>query len=48
VGNEEAVLSPAWSIHAGVGTAAYTFVWAMAGDNVDYTDVDPVAVSDLQ
>jgi 4-deoxy-L-threo-5-hexosulose-uronate ketol-isomerase len=48
VGNEQAVLSPAWSIHAGVGTAAYTFVWAMAGDNVDYTDVDPVAVGDLR
>mgnify|MGYP001107705888 CR=1 FL=1 len=48
VANEQAVLSPAWSIHAGVGTAAYAFVWAMAGDNVDYTDVDPVAVTDLR
>ncbi len=47
VANEQAALSPAWSIHAGVGTAAYAFIWAMAGDNVDYTDVDPVAVSDL-
>ena len=48
VANEQAVISPAWSIHAGVGTAAYTFIWAMAGDNVDYTDVDPVAVGDLR
>ncbi|HWA17901.1 MAG TPA: 5-dehydro-4-deoxy-D-glucuronate isomerase [Devosia sp.] len=47
VANEQAVLSPAWSIHAGVGTASYAFVWGMAGDNVDYTDVDPVAVADL-
>ncbi|RUT30061.1 5-dehydro-4-deoxy-D-glucuronate isomerase [Arsenicitalea aurantiaca] len=48
VANEEAILSPAWSIHSGVGTARYTFVWAMAGDNVDYTDVDPVAIEDLR
>jgi 4-deoxy-L-threo-5-hexosulose-uronate ketol-isomerase len=48
VANEEAILSPAWSIHAGVGTASYAFVWAMAGDNVDYTDVDPVAIADLR
>lgn len=48
VANEQAVLSPAWSIHSGVGTASYAFVWAMAGDNVDYTDVDPVAVTDLR
>lgn len=48
VANEQAVLSPAWSIHAGAATAAYTFIWAMAGDNIDYTDVDPVAVEDLR
>jgi 4-deoxy-L-threo-5-hexosulose-uronate ketol-isomerase len=48
VANEQAVLSPAWSIHSGVGTASYAFVWAMAGDNVDYTDIDPVAVTDLK
>lgn len=48
VANEQAILSPGWSIHSGVGTASYTFIWAMAGDNVDYTDIDPVAVGDLR
>ena len=48
VANEEAVLSPPWSIHCGAGTGSYTFVWAMAGDNVDYRDVDMVAMGDLR
>lgn len=46
--NEEAVLSPPWSIHCGAGTGAYTFIWAMAGDNVDYKDVDMVGMGDLR
>lgn len=48
VANEQAVLSPAWSIHSGVGTAAYAFIWAMAGDNVDYTDIDPAPLTELR
>jgi 4-deoxy-L-threo-5-hexosulose-uronate ketol-isomerase len=46
--NEDAVVSPAWSIHCGTGTAAYSFIWAMAGDNVGFTDMDPVAMGDLR
>lgn len=48
VANEEAVVSPSWSIHCGAGTAAYSFIWAMAGDNVGFTDMDPVAMGDLR
>lgn len=48
VANEQAILSPGWSIHCGAGTSNYTFVWAMAGDNVDYKDVDMVAMGDLR
>ncbi|QEW23332.1 4-deoxy-L-threo-5-hexosulose-uronate ketol-isomerase (plasmid) [Paracoccaceae bacterium] len=46
--NEEVVISPPWSIHAGAGTGAYTFCWAMAGDNVDFTDMDMIAMGDLR
>ena len=46
--NEEVVISPPWSIHSGAGTGAYTFCWAMAGDNVDFTDMDMIAMGDLR
>lgn len=46
--NEQALLSPPWSIHCGSGTSSYSFIWAMAGDNVDYTDVDMVAMEELR
>jgi 4-deoxy-L-threo-5-hexosulose-uronate ketol-isomerase len=46
--NEQAVISPTWSIHAGVGTAGYTFIWGMAGENLDYGDMDIVAPSELR
>ncbi len=48
VKNEEGAISPPWSIHCGSGTGSYTFIWAMAGDNVDYRDVEMVSMEDLR
>lgn len=48
VRNEQAVISPSWSIHSGVGTSNYTFIWGMAGDNKAYADMDAVPMKDLR
>lgn len=47
VADRQAVISPSWSLHAGVGTAAYSFVWAMAGENQAFDDMDPAPVTGL-
>ena len=46
--NDQAVISPAWSIHSAAGTNNYIFIWGMAGENLDYGDMDTCAVDDLR
>ncbi len=46
--NHEAVISPPWSVHCGPGSTNYAFIWAMAGENYTFTDMDPVAIADMR
>ena len=46
--NEQAVISPSWSIHSGCGTKNYTFIWGMVGENQDFDDMDHCKMTDLR
>lgn len=48
VAGEEAVISPSWSVHSGVGTSAYSFVWAMAGENQSFDDMDSFPIAEMR
>ena len=46
--NEQAIISPQWSVHCAAGTSAYTFIWGMAGENLDYGDMQKINITDLK
>ena len=48
VKNEQAIISPSWSIHSGVGTSNYTFIWGMCGENQTFTDMDHISMDTLR
>lgn len=48
VANEQAVIAPSWSVHSGVGTSSYSFVWAMAGENQAFDDMDGFSIGDMR
>lgn len=48
VADREAIISPSWSVHSGVGSASYSFVWAMAGENQSFDDMDGFAIADMR
>ena len=46
--NEQAIMSPEWSIHAAAGTSNYMFIWGMAGENLDYGDMDKIKYTEMR
>jgi 4-deoxy-L-threo-5-hexosulose-uronate ketol-isomerase len=48
VHNEQAIISPSWSIHSGCSTKNYTFIWGMCGENQDFDDMDNIETKDLR